>query len=226
MTWPTIFLREEITAGCAKRPYLTRWRLWTGPNGRAVYLHLFSCSDWARDLHDHRKIFGSIGLCGGYVEETVAPGEAEFASRLPRRRGLLRRAGRSNAPSTRRLRSRQRGRIHASRQKGGIEYYLAILGGTIMGSPAVSVAVRIEPEMRERMKRLAARRRRTQHGLMRDAIRQYIEREEARDEFLREALDAWQEYRETGLHASAGEVLAWLATWGAESETAAPACHE
>ena len=95
-----------------------------------------------------------------------------------------------------------------------------------MGSPAVSVAVKIEPEMRERMKRLAARRRRTQHWLMRDAIRQYVEREEARDAFLQQALDAWQEYRETGLHASAGEVLAWLNTWGGESETAAPACHE
>lgn len=87
-----------------------------------------------------------------------------------------------------------------------------------MGSPVVSVAVKIKPEMRERMKRLAARRRRTPHWLMRDAIRQYVEREEARD--------AWQEYRETGLHASGREVLTWLATWGGESETAAPACHE
>ena len=95
-----------------------------------------------------------------------------------------------------------------------------------MGSPAVSVAVKIEPEMRERIKRLAARRQRTQHWLMRDAIRQYVEREEARDAFLQQALDAWQEYRETGLHASAEEVLAWLATWGGESETAPPVCHE
>ena len=80
--------------------------------------------------------------------------------------------------------------------------------------------------MRERMKRLAARRRRTPHWLMRDAIRQYVEREEARDAFLLQARDAWQEYRETGLHASGREVLTWLATWGGESETAAPACHE
>ena len=87
-----------------------------------------------------------------------------------------------------------------------------------MGSRAVSVAVKIDPEMRERMKRLAARRQRTQHWLMRDAIRQCVEREEARD--------AWQEYRETGLHASAEEVLAWIATWGGESEMAAPVCHE
>ncbi len=95
-----------------------------------------------------------------------------------------------------------------------------------MGTSAVSVAVKIDPETRERMKRLAARRQRTQHWLMRDAIRQYLEREEARDAFFRQARDAWQEYRETGLHASSEEVLAWLATWGEESETAAPVCHE
>lgn len=95
-----------------------------------------------------------------------------------------------------------------------------------MGSQAASVAVKIEPEMRERIKRLAERRQRTQHWLMRDAIRQYVEREEARDAFLQQARDAWQEYRETGLHASGEEVLEWLATWGEESETAAPVCHE
>ena len=95
-----------------------------------------------------------------------------------------------------------------------------------MSSTAVSVAAKIDPEMHERMKRLAARRPRTQHWLMRDAIREYVEREEARDAFLRQARDAWQEHRETGLHASAEEVLGWLDTWGAESETAAPACHE
>jgi len=86
--------------------------------------------------------------------------------------------------------------------------------------------VKVEPEMRERIKRLATRRQRTQQGLIRDAIRQYVEQEEARDAFLQQARDAWQQYRETGLHASAEEVLEWLATWGGESETAAPACRD
>ena len=95
-----------------------------------------------------------------------------------------------------------------------------------MGSQAVTVTVKIEPEMRERMKRLSERRQRTQHWLVRDAIRQYVEREEARDAFVQQARDAWQEYRQTGLHASAEEVLDWLATWGGESETAAPILHE
>lgn len=86
--------------------------------------------------------------------------------------------------------------------------------------------MKIEPEMRERMKRLAARRQCTPHWLMRDAIRQYVEREEACGAFLREALEAWREYRETGLHASSEEVVEWLATWGGEPEAAAPTCHE
>lgn len=111
-------------------------------------------------------------------------------------------------------------------RSGGIWNHIAILGGTALGSQEVSVAVKIEPETRERIKRLAERRQRTQHSLMRDAIRQYVEREEARDAFLQQARDAWQEYRETGLHASGEEVLEWLATWGGESETLAPVCHD
>ena len=91
-----------------------------------------------------------------------------------------------------------------------------------MSSATDSVAVKIDPEMRERMKRLAARRRRTQHWL----IREYVEREKARDAFLRRAREAWVEYRDTGLHASGEEVPAWLDTWGEDSETAAPAFHE
>ena len=76
------------------------------------------------------------------------------------------------------------------------------------------------------MERLAERLQRTPDWLTRDAVRQYVEREEARDAFLQQARDAWQEHRQTGLQASAEEVLEWLATWGGESETAAPVCHE
>lgn len=88
------------------------------------------------------------------------------------------------------------------------------------------VSVKIEPELRERVKRLAAKRQRTPQSLMRDAIRQYVEREEAREAFWRDADEAWREARETGLHAGSAEVLAWLATWGEETELPPPACRE
>ena len=67
-----LFRREEINGDCPDRPYLTRWLLWRSRSGRALYLHRFTGSDWTRDLHDHPKVFVSIGLRGGYVEERPA----------------------------------------------------------------------------------------------------------------------------------------------------------
>jgi len=96
-----------------------------------------------------------------------------------------------------------------------------------MTSAATSpVAIKIDTEMKERVKRLADARQRTPHWLMREAISQYVEREEKREAFRQDAQNAWQEYRETGLHATAGEVETWLASWGTDDELPAPACHK
>jgi predicted transcriptional regulator len=52
---------------------------------------------------------------------------------------------------------------------------------------------------------------RTSHSLIREAITQYVEREEKRESFRQDTLKAWDEYRTTGLHVSADEGDAWLA---------------
>lgn len=88
------------------------------------------------------------------------------------------------------------------------------------------VAIKIDQDTRDRIKRLAEARHRTSHWLMREAISQYVEREEKRDAFRQDAINAWNEYRETGLHVTGDEVIAWLDTWGEENEKAAPACHK
>jgi len=88
------------------------------------------------------------------------------------------------------------------------------------------IAIKLDNDTRERIKRLAEARHRTSHWMMREAIRQYVEREEKREAFRKDALDAWQEYRETGMHVTGDEVVAWLETWGEEDETAAPVCHK
>jgi predicted transcriptional regulator len=51
------------------------------------------------------------------------------------------------------------------------------------------------------------------------------EREKARAEFRAEALAAWQEYQDTGLHVTHGEVEKWLKSWGTKEEIPAPPCH-
>ncbi|MDP3841417.1 MAG: CopG family ribbon-helix-helix protein [Oxalobacteraceae bacterium] len=94
-----------------------------------------------------------------------------------------------------------------------------------MSTAAVPIAVKIDPAMKERMKRLADARHRTTHWVMREAIREYVEREEKRQAFRQDGINAWHEYQETGLHVSGDEVIAWLDTWGEENEKAAPVCH-
>lgn len=61
---------------------------------------------------------------------------------------------------------------------------------------------------------------------MREAIRQYVEREEVRDRFRQEAMESWTAYRETGRHLTGGEVRDWLESWGSETETDRPECHD
>lgn len=87
------------------------------------------------------------------------------------------------------------------------------------------VALKVDPDLKERVKRLAEARQRSAHWIMREAIRQYVDREEARESFRQEALRAWQHYQETGRHLTLEQVSAWLDTWGTPAETALPECH-
>ncbi len=88
------------------------------------------------------------------------------------------------------------------------------------------VAIKIDETTRARVKRLADARHRTPHWLMREAITQYVEREERREALRQDTLKAWDEYRITGLHATAEDVEAWLASWGTDNELPAPPCHK
>ena len=59
-----------------------------------------------------------------------------------------------------------------------------------------------------------------------EAINQYIEREEKLASFRQDAMSAWEEYRETGLHVTGEEVVNWLKTWGTGNEKDVPKCHQ
>ena len=88
------------------------------------------------------------------------------------------------------------------------------------------VAIKINEDIKARIQRLAEARHRTPHWLMREALTQYVEREEKREAFKRDTLQAWEEYRTTGQHVTAEAVDTWLASWGTDNESPAPACHE
>jgi predicted transcriptional regulator len=92
--------------------------------------------------------------------------------------------------------------------------------------PLRPVSIKIEIEDQNRFKALAEARQRKPHYLMKEALRQYLDREEKRDAFHREALEGWQKYTETGLHLTGIEVGDWLDTWGTDKEAQIPDCHE
>lgn len=88
------------------------------------------------------------------------------------------------------------------------------------------VSLKLEQADHERLKSLAEARQRKPHFLMKEAIRQYLDREEARESFKQEALASWQAYQETGQHLTRQELAQWLDTWGTDQEKAVPACHD
>ena len=88
------------------------------------------------------------------------------------------------------------------------------------------VSIKLDADELIRLKALAEARQRKPHFLMKEALRQYLDREEQRESFHREALDNWREYRETGLHLTGEEVSTWLDTWGTDAEAGMPPCHE
>ena len=87
------------------------------------------------------------------------------------------------------------------------------------------VAIKIDADIKERVKRLADARHRSPHWLMREAISQYVEREEKRHAFRQDAIMAWDEYQATGLHVTLEEADGWLAKLEAGQDDEPPECH-
>ena len=89
-----------------------------------------------------------------------------------------------------------------------------------------TTSLKLDAETKERVRNLAAARRRSPHWLMREAIEEYVEREEKREQFRQDALAAWAHYQTTGLYATAEEADAWLAKLEAGKDVAPPKCHD
>jgi predicted transcriptional regulator len=87
------------------------------------------------------------------------------------------------------------------------------------------VAIKLDVDIKERVKRLAEARHRTPHWLMREAIHQYVEREERREALRQDAITAWSEYQATGLHVTMQEADVWLAKLEAGQDRDPPTCH-
>jgi|APFre7841882793_1041355.scaffolds.fasta_scaffold78402_2 predicted transcriptional regulator len=88
------------------------------------------------------------------------------------------------------------------------------------------MAVKLEPEMKERLMRLAAIKKRSPHWLMREALREYTEKEELVEKLRQETLERWEAYKVGAEGFDNESIMAWLDSWGTGNETEQPTCEK
>ncbi len=91
-----------------------------------------------------------------------------------------------------------------------------------LAAPASPVSLKLDGEERARLNALAVARKRSSHYLMREAVREYLTREEARQSFRDEAAMAWRDYEDTGRHATQAELDGWIDSLGTRRPKPAP----
>ena len=92
--------------------------------------------------------------------------------------------------------------------------------------PSAPVSIKLDASQRERLATLATARKRSSHYLMREAVSEYLTREEARQSFREEAEASWAHYKRTGLHITQAEVDAWVDSLGTKKPKRLPKCHK
>ena len=94
-----------------------------------------------------------------------------------------------------------------------------------MTKPTSPTSIKLDDELKQRVQHLAESRRRSSHWILREAVVQYVDREEKREAFKQSTQNAWADYRRTGLHLTAEEADAWLAKLEAGDDVEPPSCH-
>lgn len=73
-----------------------------------------------------------------------------------------------------------------------------------------TMGVKLDEEIRDRLKSLGKLKQRSPHWLMREAIREYLEKEELIEERNRASDEAWEEYKVTGKGVTHEAMSAWF----------------
>ena len=75
---------------------------------------------------------------------------------------------------------------------------------------AATQGIKLDDDIRKRLKALGELRNRSPHWLMRTAIQSYLEREENYEREKREDMDRWDRYQLTGVFISHDKAAEWL----------------
>jgi predicted transcriptional regulator len=92
-----------------------------------------------------------------------------------------------------------------------------------MQAPTRPISIKLDERDKERLRKLGEARKRTPHWLAKEAISQYLDREERLEQFRQETAARWEEFCRTGKSIPHSAVVEWLDSWGSDSEGEAPA---
>ena len=84
------------------------------------------------------------------------------------------------------------------------------------------LGVRLDNELESRLSALSERTHRSKSYHAKEALKRYIEEEEAREQINQETLSRWETYKENGQVVSNDVVMDWLDSWGSEQEKPCP----
>ena len=85
-----------------------------------------------------------------------------------------------------------------------------------------TMGVKLDEKTRKRLKSLGSLRDRSPHYLMRQAINEYLDREEEIEQERRLTLERWERYEATGESIDHGAVASWLDSLGTDTEKPCP----
>lgn len=83
----------------------------------------------------------------------------------------------------------------------------------------------LDPSTTERLRKIADERGSAPHALMKQAVEQYVDREERRSSVHADAAKAWAAFQADGLYLTGEEADEWLDRLAAGEDADLPACH-
>ncbi|MGS2724887.1 CopG family ribbon-helix-helix protein [Porticoccus sp. GXU_MW_L64] len=84
------------------------------------------------------------------------------------------------------------------------------------------LGVRLDENLEQRLTALAEKTHRSKSHHAKEALRRYIQQEEAKEQARQETLERWEAYQETGEVVSNDAMTQWLDSWGDPKESACP----
>lgn len=94
---------------------------------------------------------------------------------------------------------------------------------TTLAHQAQPFSIRLRKEQKTRLAAIAQARDRSAHSLAIKALDEFIDKEEARLSYERQAVAAYENLQATGLHVTADELKAWARNPGSSGQV--PKCH-